>query len=216
MDTQDHPVKRIKEVTWKYRAEDITPGSPSSSIDYLKNTYGVSGLDPRQPLVVYELEHIGEVRHHVPQVLSLGHTFRDLERRIPKWRRQQVWSIIHPDCKNQLSKIHEVLLMIDTNLRAQMPEVYPKLVEFSKEALDVTSSALPPIKPNFQFGNKEITLESPYSTSFYHQYSDKKVTFAKPCGTTRALVCDDGNGDSLTENSIPWFRKSTNFVMGRS
>lgn len=192
-------VKKIKEVTWKYRAKDVPPGAPSSSLDYLARTYGITGLDPRQPLVVYQLENTGETRHHIPQVLSLGHDFHDLERRIPRWRRQQVWGIIHPDCKNQLSKIYEVLGKIDSNLRARMPEIYPKFVEISTEALDVTASTLPPIEPTIEFGNKETRLSGQYETSFYHQYSEKKIIFAKPVGTTKVLVFGKEDPDKFSE-----------------
>jgi hypothetical protein len=182
-------VRRIKAITWAYRAKDITPGSTKSHIQYLRETYGITNLDADQPLVVYEIEERKRIQYHVPEVLSVGHTFRDLEKLIPPWQRTQVWGIIHPDCKNQLQKIYEVLLEIDDALRKNLHEVYPRLVEFSTEALDVSSFVSQPVELKLQFRDRVIQVNPPYDAEFYHSYSNKKVIFAKTIGPIRALVC---------------------------
>jgi hypothetical protein len=184
-------VREIKEITWAYRAKDTTPGSTKSHITYLHDTYGIGNLDPNQPLVAYEVGIGGNkrIQYHVPEVLSVGHTFHDLEKRIPYWQRTQVWGIIHPDCKNQFQKIHDVLFKIDETLRAHLPEVYPKSVEFSTKALDIESFVSQPAGLKLQFGNCEMPLKSPYDVEFYRRYTGKKVIFARPIENVKALVC---------------------------
>ncbi|HKZ94749.1 MAG TPA: hypothetical protein VJ249_09260 [Candidatus Bathyarchaeia archaeon] len=183
-------VKEIKEVTWQHRACDITPGSTASHVEYLRDTYGVQELDPKQPLVVYEIGlDTKRIQYHVPEVLSIGHTFSDLEKRIPRWQRTQVWGVIHPDCKNQLQKIYGVLLEVDRMLRTYLPEIYPKLVEISTEAMDVTSLVSKPAELKLKFGNKDMLIKTPYDVNFYHSYTDKKLSFARPIENIRALVC---------------------------
>ncbi len=182
-------VPRIKEVTWKYRAKDTTPGSKNSPIEYLHDVYGLTSLDPLQPLIVYDVIPGGRTQYHLPEVLSVGHDFRDLEKRIPSWQRTQVWGTIHPDCKNQLQKIYGVLLEIDENLRKQLPQIYPGLLEISRNALDVTSIVSQRAQIDLQFGNKVVSLKSPYDLDFYARYSGKKVAFARPVGDAKVLVC---------------------------
>jgi hypothetical protein len=190
-------VRDIKEISWKYRARDVTPGSTKSHIDYLHDTYGVGGLDPNQPLVVYEIEREKRTQYHVPEVLSVGHNFTDLERRIPSWQRKQVWGIIHPDCKNQLQKIYEVLSEIDRALRIHLPLIYPQFVEISREPLDVSSLVSKPVELTLQFGNKDLVVKSPYDVSFYHSYTNKKLSFAKPLGNVKALLCAKNKSSKL-------------------
>jgi hypothetical protein len=182
-------VKRIEGITWKYRAGDKTPSGEGTPIEYLRNTYSVNGLDPRQPLVYYEVQ--GKTQYHVPEVLSLGHTFEDLAKRIPAWQRSQVWGSIHPDCKNQLHKIYDVLLEIDSTLRATLPEVYPKFVEISKDPMDVSNAVSEPLEIELQFANKSIKIKPPYDTNFYRNYSEKKNAFAKSVENPKILVCVD-------------------------
>jgi hypothetical protein len=38
-------IKKIKQITWAYRAKDVTPGSTKPHIEYLRETYGITGLD---------------------------------------------------------------------------------------------------------------------------------------------------------------------------
>jgi hypothetical protein len=181
-------VRKINEVTWRYRACDAMKHSSKAPTEYLRDTYGISGLDPQQPLVVYELYNTGVIQYHVPEMLSIGHTFRDLEKRIPKWQRAQIWGSIHPDCKNQLTKIHGVISEIDDSLRRSLPEIYPKLVEISTSAMDVSSVANPTTSIELKFGNKSIQVNSPYEKNFYKNYSGKPVRFARTIPNTRALV----------------------------
>ncbi|MDA4128664.1 MAG: hypothetical protein OK422_04340 [Thaumarchaeota archaeon] len=181
-------VRKIKEVTWRYRAKDTTPGMTVPQLEYFRKTYGITGLDPLQPLVAYEVEGRPEVGYHIPELLSLGHDFRDLQRRIPKWRRQQVWGIIHPDCKNQLVKIFEVLTKIDASLRENIPEIYPKVVEISRDPLEVTDFASRTSDLKLVFGDKEVTVKHPFDITFYHQYSDKKIPFARQAPASKMLV----------------------------
>jgi hypothetical protein len=191
-DVQGYPgpsVRKIKQITWAYRAKDVTPGSTKPHIEYLRETYGITGLDPSQPLLVYEIEEKKRIQYHVPEVLSVGHTFQDLEKLIPPWQRTQVWGIIHPDCKNQLQKIYGVLLEIDETLRNYLPEVYPTLVEISTDAMDVSSLVSQPTELELEFGNRSIAVKPPYDEMFYHGYTNKKISFARSVGPVNALVC---------------------------
>ncbi len=182
-------VEKIEAVTWKFRAGEKTPGAEGTPIDYLHNTYGINGLDPRQPLVVYTVQ--GRTQYHIPEVLSLGHTFEDLAKRIPEWQRSQVWGDIHPDCKNQLHKIYEVLLEIDSTLRKCLPEVYPKFVEISRDPLDISNDVSEPNEIGIQFADKAIKIKPPYDLSFYRNYSGKKNLFARVIPNSKILVCSD-------------------------
>lgn|GEM_PF-1167734 len=181
-------VRKIEEITWEYRAKDTTPGSKGSPLDYLQKTYGITELDENQPLVKYEVGYQRNIQYHVPEVLSIGHTFRDLERRVPSWQRPQVWSIIHPNCKNQLHKIYSVMHLIDTSLRRNIPGIYPKYVEISIKPLNIESYVSPSTELTIKFGNKNITMNSPYNIEFYRKYSKKKINFANPVGPINVLV----------------------------
>jgi hypothetical protein len=182
-------IRKITGITWKYRAGDKIPGLEGSPIDYIKNTYGISGLDEKQPLVMYEIENLQRQQYHVPEVLSVGHTFEDLRKRIPSWQRSQIWGSIHPDCKNQLHKTYDVLYEIDKTLRDALPAVYPKLLEISTEPMDVSSIVTQPTELKLIFANKEVSIKPPYDTEFYRGYSEKKIAFAKPLPNVNALVC---------------------------
>ena len=182
-------VEKIEAITWKFRAGEKTPGAEGTPINYLRSTYGINGLDARQPLVVYTVQ--GRTQYHVPEVLSLGHNFEDLAKRIPEWQRSQVWGSIHPDCKNQLHKIYDVLLEIDSTLRERLPDVYPKFVEISKDPLDISSDVSEPIEIGLQFSNKSIKIKPPYDLNFYRSYSEKKNLFAKTIPNSKILVCSD-------------------------
>ena len=190
-DVQGYPgprVREIKEVTWHYRAGDVTPGSEISHVDYLRSRYGLVGLDENQPLIVYEVGDERRIQYHVPEVLSVGHTLHDLEKLIPSWQRPQVWGLIHPNCKNQLQKIYAVMYEVDEALRRGLPNVYPKLVEISTNPLDVSSFVSQPTELTLKFKNKDLKISSPYNVGFYRKYTDKKILFAKPVGPIRALV----------------------------
>src|SRR6266571_1615302 len=192
-------VKRIKEVTWRYRARDTTPGSSLPQTEYFRKTYGITGLDPLQPLVAYEIDNPKEIRYQIPELLWIGHDFHDLERRIPKWRRPQVWGILHPDCKNQLTKIFEVLTKVNSVLGDKASEVYPGIVEIASEPLDISESAARVSDLKIAFGNKEIAVKHPFDTSFYHQYSRKPIMFAKQVPSTSMLVVTDHEVTEIEE-----------------
>lgn len=193
-------IKEIKEITWKYRAKDAPPGSNKSPIQYLRENYGVTGLDDNQPLVVYEVGYEKkELRYHVPEVLSVGHTFKDLERRIPSWQRTQVWGTIHPDCKNQLQKIYSTLLEIDLSLRENLPDIYPTFLEISTQALDVTNQIIPAQEIALKFGNKSLTVNPPYDLDFYRKYSGKNIQFVNPMPDMKALLHLKSKDDNIEQ-----------------
>jgi len=165
-------VKKIREITWKYRCGDIPPNAHMSPCKYLQTYYGITDLDKNQPLVVYEIR-IGDkdlIQHHVPEVLSVGHDFEDLKRRVPSWQRPQVWDIIHPDCKSQLREIFNVVKEIDTVLRSKMPEIYPSKIEISTMPVNVSSEITFHKQIDISFKNKNITLKPSYDEEFYRRY----------------------------------------------
>ena len=165
-------VKKIKAITWKYRCGDVPPNAPMSPCKYLRTHYGISGLDKNQPLVVYEIRTEGtdSIQYHVPEVLSVGHNFKDLKRRIPSWQRSQVWDLINPDCKSQLREIFNIVREVDSALRSKMPEIYPSKIEISTMPANVTSDTIFHGKIDILFQNKDITLQPPYYESFYRRY----------------------------------------------
>lgn len=171
-------IRRIKEITWEYRAKDIIPGTEKPIITYFKEHYGIINLDPNQPLILYEVENTHKKQYHVPQLLSLGHNFHDLALRIPTWQRTQVWGSIQPDCKNQLHKTYEIFSEIDRVLRNNVPKIYPGLIEISKMPMDVSDKISTPNKITLQFfDGKQMEVNPPYDIEFYKKYSKKKIKF---------------------------------------
>jgi hypothetical protein len=138
-------------------------------------------------MVTYETGD-GKIRYQIPQILSVGHNFEDLTKRISSWQRTQVWEHTS-DCKNQLHKIFDVIAEIDLNLRKNIPEVYPKFVEISTKTIDVTSLVSEPIEITISFANKQIAIKPSYDTNFYHNYSNKALTFSKSVSSPKILVC---------------------------
>ncbi|MCW3999522.1 MAG: hypothetical protein NWE93_04730 [Candidatus Bathyarchaeota archaeon] len=190
-------IKKINSITWSFRAGDKTPGMNDTPADYLKNTYGIKDIDLKQPLVVYETGD-GKVRYQIPQILSVGHNFEDLAKRISRWQRTQVWGSIHPDCKNQLHKIFDIIVEIDRNLRRNIPELYPNLVEISTKTIDVSSLVSQPMEIKLAFANKEISIKPPYDTNFYRSYSNKALTFSKAIPAPKILVCVEKETQLIT------------------
>lgn len=190
-------IKKISGITWNYRAGDQTPGLNGSPAEYLKNTYGIQEIDLKQPLVMYETED-GKVRFQIPQILSVGHTFEDLAKRISSWQRTQVWGSIHPDCKNQLHKIFDVIFEIDQNLRKNIPEVYPNYIEISTKTIDVSSLVSQPMEIELAFANKKISVKPPYDINFYHSYSKKAIGFSKSFSAPKVLVCVEKETAQIT------------------
>lgn len=174
-------VKKIKEVTWEYRCADVPPSAPMSPCKYLAAHYGITGLDKNQPLVVYEIE-VGDqnlIQYHVPEVLSVGHTLKDLKRIIPPWQRPQVWDKISLDCKSQLKEILKIVKEVDSVLRSKMPEIYPSKIEISTLPLNVTSDMVFHKEIQISFKNKDVSLEPPYDEKFYRRYRGA-VRFSNP------------------------------------
>lgn len=171
-------VKYIERITWSERER------AEISRDYFLKQYGLF-LDAEQPAVVYRLDPHDSTRTqiHLPQILSIGHDFEDLERRIPRWQRSSVWSTIQPDCKNQLAKIHEIAEQIDSTLRREMPTVYPNLIEFDLEETDISPRVTGPAEILLQFNRKQMRLTPPYDINFYQRYAGKKLLFADSAGT---------------------------------
>lgn len=181
-------VSGIKEITWDLRAKDTLPDSDISPISYFEKNYGIKGLDPEQPLVMYYVEHSKTPRYHIPELLTLGHNFKDLVKRIPGWQRRQVWGSIQPDCKNQLKKTYELLSEIDASLRQNMPSIYPALLEFSTFPLDASELVTSEAITELQFAKKTITVTSPYSTDFYKKYSKKQIQFVENSDNLSGLI----------------------------
>src|SRR5207245_10005227 len=127
---------------------DTLPGGTKSCFDYFRDNYGITLKIRNQPTVVYQVFPGGrpETRHHVPELLSIGHDFEDLEDRIPGWQRPQVWNLVQPNCKNQLQKVFEVMAHAVRTLERNMPNVYPQLVEIETRPLNVTTHVKAPFK----------------------------------------------------------------------
>lgn len=194
-------IKRIKEITWKYRCGDAPPNAPMSPCKYLQAHYGIVGLDKNQPLVVYEIRTADRdlIHYHVPEVLSVGHNFVDLKRRIPSWQRSQVWGIIHPDCKSQLREIFNVVKEVDTALRSKMPEIYPSKIEISTVPVNVTSDITFHREIDISFKNKDITLQPPYDEKFYRRYRGA-IRFLNPVERdVRSLVFIEKRKQNIKE-----------------
>jgi len=183
-------IRRIKEITWKYRCEDVPPNAPMSPCKYLRTHYGITGLDKNQPLVGYEIRVNNEdlIQYHVPEVLSVGHNLEDLKRRVPTWQRPKVWDIINPDCKSQLREIISIVKEVDSVLRSKMPEIYPSKIEIATVPVNVTSDVTFHKEINISFKNKNITLQPPYDEIFYRRYR-ARIQFSNPVdGNVKSLV----------------------------
>lgn len=174
-------VKRIKEITWKYRCGDVPPNAPMSPCKYLRTNYGLTGLDKNQPLVIYEIrvDNGNLVQYHVPEVLSVGHNLKDLKIRIPTWQRTKVWDIINPDCKSQLREIISIAEEVDSVLRSKMSEIYPSKIEIETVPINVTSDVTFHKEISISFKNKNITLQPPYDEAFYRRYR-ARIRFLNP------------------------------------
>jgi hypothetical protein len=194
-------VRNIQAITWKYRGGDVTPGQSLSSCDYLAKYYGIKGLDKNQPLIEYILETFqGSVtQYHVPEVLSVRHDFEDLEKIIPPWQRKKVWDFINPNCKIQMREIFEVMRQIDSNLRLNMSQIYPSIIDISTTPINITDNVVGPEKIDISFSNKDMNLDSPYDERFYLQYG-KSVRFVNPVSRDiKGLVCLEKRTPEISE-----------------
>jgi len=194
-------VRNIQAITWEYRGGDVTPGQSLSSCDYLAKYYGIKGLDRNQPLIRYILETPEGVvtQYHVPEVLSVRHDFKDLGKIIPPWQRKKVWDFISPNCKIQLREIFEVMREIDSNLRLNMSQICPSIIEISTTPVNITENIVGPEKIDISFSNKDLSLDSPYDERFYMQYG-KSLRFVNPVSRDiKALACLEKRTPEISE-----------------
>lgn len=172
-------VKKIEEITWKYRAGQTLPDGDESPIEYQERNYGIKRLDEKQPLVKYSFDKDGSrvVLYHIPEILVTQHTFKDLQKRISSWQRPQVWDYIHPDCKNQLREIFDQVRQIKAVLNSGMSLISPSRIDISEEPLDVSDAISEENEINISFGNKNIALKPPYYRNFYRLFNEN-IRFA--------------------------------------
>jgi hypothetical protein len=172
----------IKELTWDVRAKDKVLGGTMSPVEYHRKTQGVKIEDENQPLVKWSLiGKDGSVKDqfHVPELLVVGHTFKDISMRVSKAQISQVFDVLHPHCGDQQRKIFDVVRKVDNILRRNFPAIYPSKIEFSTIPKDISGSVIPSTPIELRFGNKEISITPPYGVNFYHKFS-KTTKFAKP------------------------------------
>jgi hypothetical protein len=162
----------------------------------MERNYGLH-LTRSQPAVIYKIEREGLSREqtHLPECLSVGHDLEDLERRVPPWQRSSVWTTIQPDCKNQLTKIHEIIEKIDAILRQNFTEMYPSLLEFELEEYDVTGLTGPMLDVQIQLAEKTLIVSPPYDVHFYQKFSDKKVSFLDPAPDVQVGLFNNSGKD---------------------
>ena len=182
----------IERISWERRAGDPIPGEKFSPCEYHMMRHGIANLDPKQPVIMWTLlTEDGKIikQVHVPEVLVVGHTFRDLSMRVKKSKVSQVFDILHPNCNLQQRSIYDFMKQVDSVLRSELPDVYPGKVQFSLEPKEVGDIAQPPLKIKLEFKDKTMTLNPPYDLSFYRKYEGKK--FAKPVGDISVIVHSD-------------------------
>jgi len=182
----------IEQISWEKRAGDPIPGKRFSPCEYHVMRHGIANLDPKQPVIIWNLlTEDGKIikQLHVPEVLVVGHTFRDLSMRVKKSKVSQVFDILHPNCNLQQRAIYDFMKQVDSVLKNKLSNVYPRKVQFSLEPKEVGDITQPPLKIKLEFKNKTMTLNPPYDLSFYRKYEDKK--FAKPVGNISVMVHSD-------------------------
>jgi len=182
----------IERISWERRAGDPIPGEKFSPCEYHMMRHGIANLDPKQPVVNWSLlTEDGKIikQLHVPEVLVVGHTFRDLSMRVQKSKISQVFDILHPNCNLQQRSIYDFMKQVDSVLRNELPDVYPRKVQFSLEPKEVGAIVQPPLKIKLEFKDKTMTLNPPYDLSFYRKYEGKK--FAKHIGDISVMVHSD-------------------------
>lgn len=182
----------IERISWGRRAGDPIPGEKFSPCEYHMMRHGIANLDPKQPVVNWSLlTKDGKIikQLHVPEVVVVGHTFRDLSMRVKKSKISQVFDILHPNCNLQQRSIYDFMKQVDSVLRNELPDVYPRKIQFSLEPKEVGAIAQPPLKIKIEFKDKTMTLNPPYDLSFYRKYEGKK--FAKPVSDISVMVHSD-------------------------
>lgn len=181
----------IREITWASRAKDNVLEGGLSPCEHHKINQGITIKDENQPLVKWNLiTQNGKSldQFHVPELLTVGHTFDDLSTRVPKSQISTVFDRVHPNCSDQQRKIYDVVRKIDHILRSQLSSLYPAKIEFSTVPKEATTSVLDPEPIQIKFGNKEIDVEPPYGLSFYRRYSAKTTFASQVSGTVKTLA----------------------------
>jgi hypothetical protein len=181
----------IREITWAKRAKDKVLEGGLSPCEHHKVNQGITIEDEDQPLVRWNLitEDRGNLEQfHVPELLTVGHTFEDLSTRVPKSQISTVFDRVHPNCSDQQRKIYDVVSKIDLILRSQLPSLYPAKIEFSIVPKEVTKNVIDPQPIQIQFGNKEVKVEPPYGLTFYRRYSAGTTFASQVTGTIKTLV----------------------------
>lgn len=203
----------IEGITWEKRAQDPIPGQGFSPIEYHRARHGIVNLDPEQPVIRWSIltEEAQEISQlHIPEVLVVGHTFRDLSMRVKKSKISQVFDILHPNCSLQQRSIYDFMKQVDGVLRKALPEVYPRKIQFSLEPKEVSDIVQPPLKIKIEFKGKSMTLAPPYDLSFYRKYEGKK--FAESVGDISVLVHSDltrkATNDFVEELKEEWARRN--------
>jgi hypothetical protein len=183
----------IREITWDYRADSNVLEGGMSPCEYHKKAQGITIEDRKQPLVKWEITTSeGEKKYlfHVPELLVVGHTFKDISMRVSKSQISQVFDILHPHCGDQLRRILEIQKKIDTILREHFQSIYPDKLEFSVLPKvvnnNVCSSAI-----TLEFKNKELNIEPPFGINFYRQYTQTATFFKQIPKTKLLVVCEE-------------------------
>lgn len=181
----------IREIAWTKRANDGVLEGGLSPCEHHKINQGITIKDEQQPLVRWNLiteDGKSLDQFHVPELLSVGHTFDDLSTRVPESQISTVFDRVHPNCSDQQRKIYDVARKIDLILRSQLPSLYPTKIEFSIVPKEVTANVLDPRPIQIKFGNKEIEVEPPYGLTFYRRYSARMTFASQVTGTIKTLA----------------------------
>jgi len=186
----------IREITWEARAKDKVLEGGISPCDYHKRTQGIIIEDEEQPLVKWKMttkEGIVRDQFHVPELLVVGHTFKDIGMRVSKSQVSQVFDILHPHCGDQQRRIFDLLRKADAILRDRFSVVYPSKLEFSVFPKNIDKNTTPPSSISLKFRNREVDIEPPYGVNFYRRYP-QTAKFVKPAiGPIRTLaICEEG------------------------
>jgi hypothetical protein len=172
----------IRDVTWDKRADDLVINGETSIVEYQKLAHGFSLRDPRQPLVRYNRLNLSgqiEEQFQAPELLVMGHTFKDLSTRVGEYQLSQVFDIVHPHCGEQQRRIVDFVRKVDQVLREKFNSLYPTRFEFSTVPADITENVTGPHSIGLQFAKKHIELQPPYGTNFYRLMPEKEK-FALP------------------------------------
>lgn len=186
---------RIKEITWEARAKDKVLDDNTSPYEYHKKMQNIEIEDINQPLIKWELttrDGESKLLYHIPEFLVVGHTLKDISMRVSKTRTSQVFDIIQPHCGDQLRKIIDVILKIDTILRSNYNIVYPDKIEFSILPRNINNIVIAPRPIKIKFQNRKVDIDPPYGINFYKKYT-KSTKYIKPIlkNIKTLIVCDD-------------------------